>query len=75
MKYFDFKAGVNLETNERGHNVDQKRYKCDECPNYTNDENMEPGILDEHFLLSHPERLTTLPLKPLLGKIQNALKK
>ena len=52
-----------------------ERYKCDECPNYTNDENMEPGILDEHFLLSHPERLTTLPLKPLLGKIQNALKK
>ena len=31
LKYFDFKAGVNLETNERGHNVDKKRYKCDEC--------------------------------------------
>ena len=31
LKYFDFKAGVNPETNERGHNVDKKRYKCDEC--------------------------------------------
>ena len=57
----------NLRTVYKYNQTCVERYKCDECPNNTNE--MEPGILDEHFLLSHQKRLTTLPLKPLIGKI------